>query len=337
MSASLLSSAFSAFSKCRALVIGDLMLDAYLYGETVRVSREAPVLVVRKERVDYRLGGAANTAQNLAALGLRTEIIGVLGNDESAVKLSELLTASNVTANGVVAPFTTPKKTRILAGAFGTSRQQVLRVDEEPEAHYDAATIGQLVEKAALRVGDFDVVVISDYGLGTVTQQLAVAAQKWAAMGKLVCVDSRYRLEWFRGVTAVTPNVPEAESLVGYSLNNDAAVERAGTSILQKLDCQACLITRGRGGMTMFRPRMSSCHVNIVGSDEVTDVTGAGDTVMATFSAALAAGLGYENAMRLANVAAGIVVMKLGAAVASPQEISAHFQRYDVQLATWGN
>jgi rfaE bifunctional protein kinase chain/domain len=177
--------------------------------------------------------------------------------------------------------------------------------------------------------------VLSDYGAGAVGEESIAVARKLKASGVPVCADSRYRLASFTGVTAVSPNIPEAASLVDAALDDLAAIDRAGGAILRTLGCDACLITQGRGGMTLFRPGHEPRHVGIVGSDEVTDVTGAGDTVTATFAAALAARIGMVNGMLLANCAAGVAVMRVGTTTVSPGEIAAAADRGEVELESW--
>lgn len=312
------------------------MLDSYVYGETVRVSREAPVIVVRKEAVEHRLGGAANTAANLAALGIKTEMLGVVGQDDGGARIRQMLEEHSVDIAGLVdAPVTTSVKTRVMAGAFGTTRQQVLRIDDEPLISPSEAVKQKVVELLRQRASEAEVIVVSDYGAGTIGPELIELAQELVAKGKLVCVDSRRRLHLFTGMTVVTPNVPEAEDQVGENIVTEADVARAGSTLRERLGCEACLLTQGRGGMTLFREGRDAAHVNIIGEDEVADVTGAGDTVIATFAAALVAGLGMENAMRLANCAAGVVVCKAGAAVASPAEIIAAASSVELELQPW--
>ena len=321
----------------RVLLVGDVMLDSYVYGETVRVSREAPVIVVRKESVEHRLGGAANTAANLASLGIRVEMLGVVGEDEGGGLLREMLEERGVDTHGLIAAeATTPVKTRVMAGAFGTTKQQVLRIDDEPSDSLSEEVEAQMVELFRERAAESEVIVLSDYGGGAIVPEIITLAAEMKAAGKMVCVDSRNRLHLFCGMTVVTPNVPEAEAQVGQSIISEEDVVRAGTALRERLNCEACLLTQGRGGMTLFREEAEPSHVRIIGEDEVTDVTGAGDTVIATFSAALAAGLGMENAMRLANCAAGVVVCKAGAAVASPAEIVAAACGVGLELVPWG-
>ena len=328
--------ALRAIAGRRVVLVGDVVLDAYVYGQTMRVSREAPVIVVRKERTEHRLGGAANTAANLAALGVETRLLGVLGPGPDGRRIDELLSERGVDPSGLM-PVERPDpiKTRILAGAFGTSRQQVLRLDDEPELPLPPEVDAALASTLAREAGTADAVVVSDYSLGTVGPEVIRAARTLASEGRVVCVDSRTRLRAFTGVTAVTPNLPEIEAVVGYAVDTPEAISRAGAELVRALGCRACLLTLGRGGMTLFdgpAPR----HVDIVGAEEVTDVTGAGDTVMATFAAAAAADLGFDNGMRLANCAAAVVVNKLGASVATPPEIEAVARAHAVELLPWG-
>jgi rfaE bifunctional protein kinase chain/domain len=328
--------ALAAMRGRRVVLAGDLILDAYLYGETVRISREAPVIVVRQERIEHRLGGAANTAANLASLGLETEVVGVVSEDANGAQLSGMMQRLGVGVGHLrTAAQAMPIKTRVLAGAFGTSRQQVIRIDEEPNGGLPAALLEAVATDLFELGARAHAVVVSDYGYGADAAPLIKALRELAHRGIPVCVDSRYSFAAFSGITAVTPNVPEAEALAGHAIIDQASVERAGRRIVEKLDVEACLLTQGRGGMTLFQPRAEPAHVDIVGEEEVTDVTGAGDTVIATFAAGLAAGVGMENAMHLANVAAGVVVTKLGAAAAAPEEIAAAAARHGVSLSPW--
>ena len=306
------------------VLLGDPVVDAYIFGETVRVSREAPVLVVRKERSEYRLGGVANTAANVAALGARAIFLGYVPSDPAGDQLLTMLKAAGVETTQVVrGAGVSAVKTRILAGAYGTGKQQVLRLDEEPP-HDGGSVADKALATRLQEVGtEADAIIISEYGLGYAGDAVANAARALAKAARVVCVDSRYALERFAGVTVVTPNIPEAEAIVKATLNSKEAVERAGPELLRRLDVEAVLLTKGRHGMSLFRRHAAPQHIDIVGSDEVTDVTGAGDTVIATFACGLGAGLGMEESMRLANCAAAVVVGKMGTATATPAEILA--------------
>lgn len=333
----LLPKALAQLGQVRALLVGDLVLDSYLYGETGRVSREAPVVVVEKRSLEYRLGGGANTAANLSALGVQTTVLSALGHDTGADAIQSRLDASGVDLairrNGAL---TTPVKTRVLAGAHGTTKQQMLRIDETPVLPLPRTVqlgISDMLEELGPRA---DVVVVADYGLGIIDEAVIAKLTELAAEGILVCVDSRRQVRSYRGVTAVTPNVPEVEAALAQSIHGDAAVLRAGKALRDDLDCRAVLMTLGRAGMVLFKGDGTHSRVQIVGEDEVTDVTGAGDTVCATFAAAIASGVGMVNGMRLANLAASIVVNKQGTATASNEEMLAAGTRYDVELEPWG-
>ena len=330
-----LEQAVAAFGRCRVVLLGDYVLDAYLYGETARVSREAPVIVVRKQRLEHRLGGAANTAANLASLGVKTQVLGVVGVDEAGGQVRDLLQTHGVDVTSLRQSehVTTPVKMRVMAGAFGTSKQQVLRIDDEPQAPPSAALESAMAE--ALLQCAADVVVISDYGMHSLGSVVLQAVRTLAQKGVRICADSRHQLSEFRGVTAITPNVPEAETMVGFPITDQASVLRAGHMLLSRLGTQSCLLTQGRHGMTLFRQAQEPAHVDIVGSDEVTDVTGAGDTVIATFSAALAAGLGMYNGMLLANCAAGVAVTKTGCVQVRPEELIEACINGGVELEPW--
>lgn len=328
--------ALEAIRGKRVLLLGDLVLDVYLFGETARVSREAPVLVVRQERREFRLGAAANVAANFVALGIDVDLLGVLGDGGGGERVRQMLTDTGIDVGRLrKVDWTTPRKTRVLAGAIGTARQQVLRIDEQADAELPSTVGVELATELTERAKGAELVVVSDYGLGMVTAPIIEAARQLAAAGTTVFVDSRHRLELFAGVTVVKPNAPETAELVGFPITGEDAVLRAGASILEKLPCDACLLTQGRGGMTLFRRDTEPVHVPIVGDDEVTDVTGAGDTATAAFCAALAGGVGMPNAMRLANCAASVVVMKSGTGTASAEEIGKVAGRGGVELEPW--
>jgi rfaE bifunctional protein kinase chain/domain len=314
------------FPRVRAVVVGDLVADEFIYGQIDRVSREAPVLILGYDSTEIIPGGAGNAANNAAALGARVEVVGVVGRDASGGRLLRALTP-RVSLTGVVraARYTTPVKTRILAGGVHSAKQQVVRIDRAgspvtPRLH-------QAIERRlAAAIRRADVVIVSDYGRGLVTPSLWRRALERAAVRRppLVLADSRYALDGFVGMTACTPNESEVEALLGVRIDDRRDVlERAGRTLLDRLRCRAVLITRGSRGMALFEPGRPTDHIPIVGSDQVTDVTGAGDTVIATFALALAAGGSFGDAARLANYAGGIVVMKRGTATVDRRELAA--------------
>ncbi len=304
----------------RVAVAGDFVLDRYLYGQTERISREAPVPIVRYEREEQMLGGAGNVAHNLAALGVRVEAVGVVGRDWAGRAVRALCRRAGIGVEGLrpVRGFATPLKTRILAGALHTTRQQLLRLDRGEPLASDAPVAQALLAALA----GADALIVSDYGLGNAGPAVARLAAR-AARRIPVCVDSRYGLGRFPGVTVAKPNVPELAALAGSPVGSEAALARAAKRLLLAKRWQALLVTRGRDGLTLFRRGERPRRWPVFGPAEAVDVTGAGDTVLATFAAVLAATGEAERAADLANVAGGLVVQKPGTATVTLAELGA--------------
>ena len=300
-------------AKARVLVVGDVMLDRYWYGDASRISPEAPVPVLLFRQEEYRLGGAANVAANCAALGATTRLLSVVGRDSAGRQLAAMLKVKKVDARLHTDPrVKTTQKLRIIGGRH----QQLLRIDleHEPSGEVLAAKLADYRE--ALK--DCDVVLLSDYGKGGL-EHIAVMIREGRKAGKIVLVDpkgddySRYR-----GATMVTPNLKELREVVGTWRDEKDLVSRA-QALREKLRLDALLLTRGENGMTLFRNRKT---VRVAAEKrEVSDVTGAGDTVIATLAVMLAAGEGVEPAMRAANRAGGIKVTRFGTAVVTLKEI----------------
>ena len=316
-----------AFRGRRLLVLADLVADEFLYGRVQRVSREAPVLILHYDGTDIRLGGGANAVHNIRTLGGTPITAGVLGRDEPGRRLRGLLRDNGISVRRVASDpdYVTPVKTRILAGGVHSTKQQMVRIDKAtrlPER--SPARRAVLASLRSLR-DRVDGVLVSDYGFGLLTPELVRAAVGLARRRRVpVTVDSRFALLGFRGMTAVTPNEPEVEAALGITIGNDRRrLESAGRTLLRRLGVKACLITRGSDGMALFEPDRPTLHVPIYGTDQVADVTGAGDTVIATFTLALAAGATPAEASLLANYAGGIVVMKRGTATVSAAELEA--------------
>jgi rfaE bifunctional protein kinase chain/domain len=313
------------FPRVRLAVVGDLIADEFIYGRIDRVSREAPVLILRYDAAEIVPGGAGNAASNAASLGARVDVIGAIGRDDAGARLLAALPPRS-NARGVlrVAGRATPVKTRILAGGVHSAKQQVVRIDRAGGGFGPA--VARRIEAAlvaALRRSD--AVILSDYGGGLVTPAVWRRAMGGfrTARPPLVLVDSRYSLTEFKGMTACTPNEAEVEAMLGVRINDDPAIlEQAGRALLRMLQCRAVLITRGSRGMALFEPGKPTDLIPIVGSDQIADVTGAGDTVIAAFTLALAAGAAFGDAARLANEAAGLVVMKRGTATVSAEELT---------------
>jgi rfaE bifunctional protein kinase chain/domain len=322
-----LAEVIDAFRKKRILVLADLVADEFLYGSVQRVSREAPVLILEYDRTDVRLGGGANAVHNIATLGGVPLPMGVLGRDDHARRLRALLREHRISTSALVtdADYATPVKTRILAGGVHSTKQQMVRIDKTTRLSERSASRRKVL--AALRGlrERVDAVLVSDYGFGLVGPELAQAAVALARRRRVpVTVDSRCALLGFHGMTAVTPNEPEVEAALGITIGNDRRkLEAAGRTLLRRLGVAAVLITRGSDGMALFEPGTPTLHIPIYGSDQVADVTGAGDTVIAAFTVALAAGATPAEASLLANYAGGIVVMKRGTATVSAAELAA--------------
>ena len=313
------------FTGKRIVVVGDLIADEYLYGKPARISREAPVLILRFTDREVRLGGAANAAHNVRALGATVLPIGVLGADPAGDEVLRLFGEAGIPCGGVsrAEGRLTPVKTRIMAGGYESTRQQVVRLDREPEPSLPGDVEARLIAAVQAAGSGVDAFLISDYGYGSVTARVFEAVLETARRrGAVVAVDSRYDLPRFRGATAATPNEPEVEALAGAELGDERALEKAGRVVLERLESRYLLITRGSRGMALLEREGPVTFMPIHGSDQIADVTGAGDTVISAFTVALAAGAGAVEAAWLANVAGGAVVMKRGTATVSPQELS---------------
>jgi rfaE bifunctional protein kinase chain/domain len=313
-----------AFAGRRIVVVGDLIVDEYLFGRPARISREAPVLILRFTEREASLGGAANAVNNVQALGATVIPIGVVGRDAAGDELLELFTTAGIPTDGIVVEerWRTPVKTRIMAGGYQATRQQVVRVDREPMGDPQPTTEDALVARVTALAPRADAIIISDYGYGTVTPRVLDALRAVArGTGTIVTADSRYDLPRFTGLTAATPNEAELEALAGMPADDERTVEKAGRLLLERLDARLLLVTRGSRGMALLEREGGSTFIPIHGTDEIADVTGAGDTVISTFTVGLAAGASPVEAATLANVAGGIVVMKRGTATVSAAEL----------------
>jgi D-glycero-beta-D-manno-heptose-7-phosphate kinase len=320
-----------SFPKITITVLGDLVADEFVFGEISRVSREAPVLILKHRERTVVPGGGANAVNNLAELGVNVLPVGAIGDDEPGRLLLKYFRHRRIPVSGVLKDksFTTVTKTRILAGMTHNARQQVVRVDREPENPLSQHLTRELFLAAREYLRASDALLVSDYGYGSATPALVNALRQ--ARGKTaslpLILDSRYRLLEYSGVTAATPNEPEIEAALGIRIGRDwSKLTSAGKEIMQRMKLQSLVITRGRDGMVAF-DQHAPVDIPIFGSDEVTDVTGAGDTVIAAFSAAMAAGASTEEAAHVANYAGGVVVMKRGTATVSREELLAALEK----------
>jgi rfaE bifunctional protein kinase chain/domain len=300
------------FSKTRLLVVGDVMLDRYWFGDTGRISPEAPVPVVQVAKIDERLGGAANVARNASALGAKTTILGVIGHDEAGKRVEQLLQESGVQSQlQADSKVPTTVKLRVIA-----RQQQLIRLDFEETPSQNS--LDEKLKRFESLLPQVDVVILSDYGKGALEQVSAMIALA-KANKKLVLVDPKGdAYSKYKGATVLTPNRSELRQVIG-QWSDEADLTKRAQSLRQELELSALLLTRSEEGMTLFTEKGTE-HVRAQ-AREVFDVSGAGDTVIATLAVAMAAGWPLERAMALANRAGGIVVGKLGTATVSAEEL----------------
>lgn len=318
------------FPQRQIVVVGDLVADQFIYGAINRVSREAPVFILRHEHTETTPGGAANCALNLASLGAGVSLIGVTGDDLAGRALLEKLQAAGVDCSGVyVSPnLKTTTKVRILAGQLHSTRQQVIRIDYEGSPLEDSKLRGWVQEQTARHAAESDGVIISDYNYGVVDTAVADLIRQATISKKTpVIVDSRFQLSLFPNFTSATPNEDEVENLLGQALANGDNFESLGETLRGQLGLSALLVTRGGQGMALFEAGMTPMHIDAVGAREPVDVTGAGDTVIATYTLAIASEASFSDAARLANYAGGLVVMKRGTASTNGEELIASILR----------
>ena len=313
----------ASFSRQTIGVVGDFVLDEFVSGEISRVSREAPVLILRHRRTESYPGGAANAVCNVADLGARVLPVGVVGDDDAGRQLLDHFRRKRISVSGILRTHdcVTPTKTRYLAGWTHTTEQQVLRVDREPQAKISTTSESAVARKARQVAQRASAVLVSDYGFGAASPTIIKKLN-----AKLLTLDSRYRLLEFRdaGITAATPNEPEVEAAYHARVGTDIRkLEDLGQGALRDLNLEALVVTRGKDGMALFERSRVPRNIPIYGSDAPVDVTGAGDTVIAVFTLALASGATYLEAAHLANYAGGIVVMKRRTATVTSAELTA--------------
>jgi rfaE bifunctional protein kinase chain/domain len=312
------------FPQRRILVVGDSIADQFVYGAINRVSREAPVFILRHEHTETVPGGAANCALNLASLGARVSLISVAGDDEAGRALIEKLNAAGVDCSGVLTSpaLRTTTKVRILAGQLHSTRQQVIRIDYEGEPLNDPELRARLRERILEQSQTADAVITSDYNYGVADAEMASFTRDAAAARKIpLMADSRFQLSNFAGFTSATPNQDEVEQLLGKQFVQVDELETASEELRDRLSYRALLVTRGSNGMMLLEDGVAALHLAAVGAREPVDVTGAGDTVMAAYTLAVASDSSFPDAARLANYAGGLVVMKRGTASVTREEL----------------
>jgi len=325
-----LSEIITTFSGKKVIIWGDIILDEYLYGTTRRVSREAPVLVISYKDKEYALGGAGNSLFNLQSLGAKPVPVGVIGRDSAGEKVIQILKAHNISTKYLIQikNFPTPTKTRILAGEETSRKQQILRIDHEEKVPEDNS-LKERLSNILLKLKDNShALLISDHNYFVV--QESIYKQILPSFRKLkipISLDSRFRVLNFKGATVSTPNESEVEEAFKIEFHsNENSIKKTGRRLLNLTEAESILITRGSKGMVLFERRKKPWDIPIYGTTDIVDVTGAGDTVISVFTLALACGSSHREAATLANHAGGMVVMKKGTAVISPEELNNSIQ-----------
>ena len=312
------------FSQRKLLIVGDSIADKFLYGSISRVSREAPVFILRHELTETVPGGAANCAMNLAALGASVSLISLAGNDEAGNALRDKLKTAGVNVAGLLLSekVQTTTKVRILAGHANANKQQVIRVDYEDAPLNDLELRQTINSNLRNALDSAHAVILSDYNYGLLNDEtINLVRETQQAKNIPMLVDSRFRLSDFSGFTAATPNQDEVEHLVGAPIDSATKLEAAAESLKQQLRFKSLLVTRGGRGMMLLQDGELPLHIPAVGAEQAVDGTGAGDTVIATFALALASGSSFVEAAHLANYAGGLVVMKRGTASITASEL----------------
>jgi rfaE bifunctional protein kinase chain/domain len=315
------------FAGKRIVLFGDFVADEFQFGEISRVSREAPVLILRHRGTQLVPGGGANAGNNLAALGAKVVPVTVVGEDRAGKALIEYFTAIGADTSGILSDknWATPTKTRFLAGWAHTVAQQVLRVDREPGQPPSEKVRSRVSAKLKVKLKSAAGLAISDYGFGIASPTVVAAAISSLRANSVITLDARYKLDAYAhcGITAATPNEAELEALHHTVIGRDEReLERCGRATTKNMALQSLLVTRGKDGMALFeRNRRRLTHIPVHGSNQAVDVTGAGDTVLAAFTLAMAAGGSALEAAQIANIAGGLVVMKRGTATVSRGEL----------------
>jgi rfaE bifunctional protein kinase chain/domain len=329
------------FIKKKIVVIGDIILDKYIYGETKRVSREAPVLILKYSHEGYSPGGCANATNNIKSLGGIPLCVGVVGKDKEGEKLLEIFQKEKINTSGIVIDkdVRTITKTRVMAGGFHTSRQQLLRIDEENEGNFSSSTRRKLLKMISKFLKIADGILFSDYGYGVVNDEMISYVIKFAnKKGIPVIVDSRYNLLSYKNASIATPN--ELELISAYHLDSkkdykEKEIIQFGKKLIDDLSLNGLIITRGRLGMFVLERNGNVKSIPIVGQDEVVDVSGAGDTVSSVVSLATSSNINLVNAAILATYAAGVVVTKRGTATVSQEELKSIFNTTKISISSY--
>lgn len=323
--------AIKRLDRPRVLVVGDLAIDEMVYGNSQRISREAPVLILEHYKTNIILGGGSNAAHNIAAInGGKAGVIGVCGTDYYAPILKEAFSKAKIDTRYVVEDESraTTVKTRISGSCAQSVTQQIVRIDRQTVIPLSAATEAKVIANLEKAIPEYDAVILSDYHLGFLTDKVVEAAIRTAKRhGKVVTVDAQKDLDKYKGVSAMTPNQPDTEKFVGYYLKDDELLQKAGRELLSKTDAENIVITRGGDGMIVFEKGGKVSKIPAFNKTDVFDVTGAGDTVIAVFTLALAAGAAPEVAAMVGNIAASIVIRHFGCATTTVPDMLEYLDR----------
>lgn len=307
------------FKDTKVMVIGDLILDEFLWGDVSRISPEAPVPVVWVKKESFMPGGASNVANNLSSLGAKVFLVGVIGDDERGAILKSELEQKGIDTSGIFVDESRPTtlKTRVVA-----QHQQVVRIDKEKVGALSPEIVSRMINFVHDSVKSMDALIIEDYGKGVISPKLLARVVPFARRcNKIISVDPKEEhFRYYNGITVITPNNHEAARAVGFEIKDDVTLRKAGTALLSKIRCKIALVTLGENGMAVFQKNKPMKQIPTV-AQEVFDVSGAGDTVIASYTLSLAAGADPIGAAHIANYAAGIVVGKVGIAVVTPEEL----------------
>lgn len=325
-------------SEPKVLVVGDLAIDEMIYGNTARMSREAPVLILRHYDTKIILGAASNAAHNLSTLNEgKVSVIGTYGNDFYGPILLEALKQANINTDYMVLDTqrATTVKTRISGSCSQSVTQQIVRIDRETIDALTPEIEDKIIQNIENAIPEHDAVILSDYNIGMMTERVIRAAIDTARKyNKIVTVDAQKDLDRYKNATAMTPNQPDTEKFIGYFIKDNDSLMNAGHDMLQKTDCDMILITRGGDGMVVFEKDGNYAKVPVFNKTDVFDVTGAGDTVVATFTLALAAGFTPKESAILGNLAASIVIRHFGCATTTAKELISTLDKLDMESFT---
>lgn len=319
----------------KVLVVGDLAIDEMIYGDTERISREAPVLILLHNNTKIILGGGSNAAHNISALNNgKAGVIGVIGDDYHAPILENAFKKANIDTNYLVTDKNrhTTVKTRISGTCSQSISQQIVRIDRQTTEPLSAETEAKVIKKLEKAIPNYDAIILSDYHLGTLTQPVVDKAIELAKKyNKIITVDAQKSLNKYQGVTAMTPNQPDTEKFVGYFIKDEESLVKAGKDVISDTNAEMVLITRGDKGMVLFEKNEKVTRIPVFNKKDVFDVTGAGDTVIAAFTLALAAGFEPKYAAVIGNIAASIVIRHYGCATTTVEEIIENLKIMDMK------